>query len=133
MLGWLVQDHQTRTLAGHQQPRQRHPLRLTARQGRALLADLPLRVQLQSGLVHRLEHLIIGGVLVADPHVLGQRGREDVRILRQVADATRYAQLPGPRGNQPHDGGRERRLAQSRRADQGHRLPGPDRQVDAGE
>ena len=131
VFGRLVQDDQPRALCAHQHSCQGHPLRLAAGQGGALFADDPFRIQREPGADHRRRHLLFTGVLVADLHVLRQRGGEDVCVLGEVADPCRGRQGAAARRDQPHDGGSQRCLAQAGRPDQRHRFTRRHPQVDA--
>ncbi len=88
----LVQQDQ-RTVGGEQRPGQRQALALTRRQARAALAQHGLQPARQP--VHEVQrvrpgqrgpHLGLGRVGPAQPDVLGDRPREEVRPLRHPGD-----------------------------------------------
>ena len=75
--------------------------------------------------------LLVGGVLVADPHVLGDGGGEDVGVLGQVPDPAAPPHRARVRRDQPHGGHRQGGFADAGGAGAGHLLPGFHHQVEA--
>ena len=128
MLGGFVEDPQV--AVGHQQPSQGQATAFPTGEGGAVLADEPARIQRQAGAVQSVADLFVGGVLVADAHVLGDGGREDVGVLGQIPDPTAPPYRARARRYQSHGGHRQGGLADAGGAGAGHPVPGSHHQVE---